>query len=149
MRCEDIMRRPVQSVGPLDSVATAARRMRDTNIGFLPVCDEHGRVRGVITDRDIAVRGCAEARDPETTEVQSVMTNEVIACHPTDDLRSAISLMAGQKKSRVLCVDADGKPAGVLSLSDIARADTPDALDALRAVAAREVVSPSGATPPA
>src|SRR5215204_2008792 len=80
MRCKDIMKRQIECVSPAGTVEHAARRMRDQNIGFLPVCDESGQVVGTITDRDIAVRVVAE-RQPGTTPVEKVMTNEVVSCN--------------------------------------------------------------------
>jgi CBS domain-containing protein len=98
----------------------AAERMRSDNIGFLPVCDASGRVVGTITDRDIAMRVVADERPPHT-RVEDVMTHEVIACSPSDDVHRAEQLMGKYNKSRIICVDDAGHPVGVISLSDIAQ----------------------------
>jgi CBS domain-containing protein len=120
MRCESIMKREVECVMPQTTAQDAAQRMRDDGIGFLPVCDESRKVLGTVTDRDLATRVLAEGR-PASTRVDSVLTREVVACRPEDDLRRAEELMAQHQKSRIMCVDDTGALVGVISLSDIAR----------------------------
>lgn len=117
MLCEDIMKRGVQCVSPGDTIVTAAQRMREKDVGFLPVCDEGGAPVGVITDRDIVVR--AIALGPLVgAKVEEVMSNEVVSCSPKDDLRQAEQLMADRQKSRICCVEG-GRVVGIISLSDI------------------------------
>src|SRR5262245_15465959 len=123
MRCEQIMKREVESVGPRDTVQTAARKMRNENVGFLPVCEPSNRVLGTLTDRDLALRVIADGL-PATTEVADVMTPEIIACRPKDDIRKAQELMAEHQKSRMLCLDEAGHLVGVISLSDIAQRES-------------------------
>ncbi len=120
MRCQEIMKQELECVSPRDTIEEAAMRMRDENIGFLPVCDQSRRVQGTVTDRDIAVRVVA-AKKPGSTLVEDVMTREVIACHPRDDLREAERAMAEHHKSRIMCVDDQGVLVGVISLSDLVR----------------------------
>jgi CBS domain-containing protein len=136
MLCEDIMKIDVESVSPVDSIQEAARRMRDGNVGFLPVCDESRQVLGTITDRDIAIRAVAEAQ-PSSTPVEDVMTGEVVACSPKDSIDGALQLMAENHKSRIMCLDEDGGLVGVISLSDIAQL-VGDASETLRQVSDRE-----------
>jgi CBS domain-containing protein len=139
MRCEHIMKRNVECVSPRDTVQTAAMRMRDENIGFLPVCEKDMKVLGTITDRDLAIRILAEGR-PAATSVQDVMTDEVIACRPEDELRRAEELMGRHQKSRIMCVNQDGVLAGVISLSDIAQQEKATrAAQTMRDVSQREV----------
>ena len=122
MRCEEIMKRDVECVEPTEPVQAAARRMRDANVGFLPVCDSSRSVLGTITDRDIAIRIVAEGRPP-TTAAADVMTREVIACRPGDDVTRAEQLMGKHQKSRIICTDENGRLIGVISLSDIAQVE--------------------------
>jgi CBS domain-containing protein len=122
MRCEEIMKKDVACVSPQDTVQAAARRMRDENIGFLPVCDASKKVLGAITDRDLTIRVLADAR-AANTPINDVLTREVIACRPEDDLQKAEELMAKNHKSRIMCVDSSGKLVGVISLSDIAQVE--------------------------
>lgn len=140
MKCHDIMKTDIECVSPDTSIQTAARKMRDQNVGFLPVCNEELRVSGTITDRDLAIRALAEGRPPSTS-VSSVMTIDVIACRPEDPLSYARELMAQHHKSRIMCLDREGRVAGVISLSDIAQHDELSALDTLRQVSSREVRS--------
>src|SRR5262245_5026201 len=113
MLCKQIMKRDIACVSTFEPVQAAAVRMRSDNIGCLPVCDDLGRVGGTITDRDIAVRVVADDRPAETL-VDEVMTREVIACSPSDDVHRAELLMGKYKKSRIICVDDDGHPVGVI-----------------------------------
>lgn len=122
MRCDEIMKRDIACVLPSDDVCDAALKMRDYNVGFLPVCASDGRVLGAITDRDLALRVLAEGR-PGDTIVDEVYTSEIIACRPTDDVRLAERLMAEFQKSRIMCTDEAGRLVGVISLSDIAQHD--------------------------
>lgn len=141
MRCEEIMKRDVECLSPRNTIEDAALRMRDSNVGFLPVCDPSKKVLGTLTDRDIVVR-CVAARAPMSTLVETVMTREVVACRPQDDIQRAEQLMAQHAKSRIMCLDENGRLVGVISLSDIAQVeDGARALDTLRQVSQREVRS--------
>ena len=122
MRCEEIMKRDVECIAPMQPVQEAARRMRDANVGFLPVCDSSKKVLGAITDRDIAIRIVAEGRPP-TTAAADVMTPEVVACRPDDDVTEAEQLMGERQKSRMIVTDENGCLCGVISLSDIAQVE--------------------------
>lgn len=138
MRCEEIMKRDVECVTPSDQVQLAARRMRDANVGFLPVCDPSRKVLGAITDRDIAVRIVADGRPP-TTAIGDVMTREVVACRPEDDVRRAEELMGKQHKSRMIVADEQWRLLGVISLSDIAQVeDASRASQTMKQVTERE-----------
>ena len=140
MLCRDLMKTDVECVASNESVAEAARRMRDEEVGFLPVCDPAGRVLGAITDRDITVRLVTERRSPDTP-VQDLMTREVVACHPTHLIERAEFLMGRAKVSRIMCIDEDsGHLVGVISLSDIAQVEEgARASETLREVSSREV----------
>jgi CBS domain-containing protein len=98
--------------------------MRDHNVGFLPVVDSAAVVKGTLTDRDITVRVTADARPPDRLAVEAVMSREVIACGPEDDIATAEQLMVQFQKSRVLVTDESNHLRGVISLSDIAKHDT-------------------------
>lgn len=139
MLCEEIMKDDVQCISPRDTVEDAARAMRDEELGFLPVCDESGKVLGTITDRDITIRAVATRR-PANTTVEEIMTHEVISCSPKDDIQQAEEAMADSHKSRIMCLDDGGRLVGVISLSDIAQHEQPArAAQTLRQVAEREI----------
>ena len=140
MRCEEIMTRDVVILRPTDRVDAAARRMRDENVGFAPVCDGDARPVGAITDRDIALRVCAEDRRAGRTHVEEIMTRELLTCGADDDVERAEALMVARRKSRIVVLDGGGRLAGVVSLADLAaRDDARRALDTIRRVGAREL----------
>jgi CBS domain-containing protein len=138
MRCEEIMKRDVQTTEERETLQQAAAHMARRNLGFLPVLDAAGAVVGTITDRDIAVRAVAAGLAPDHP-VAEIMTREVVACRPGDLLETAERLMAERQKSRLLVLGDDGTLAGVISLSDLAEKEAPRrAASVLRKVAARE-----------
>jgi CBS domain-containing protein len=140
MRCQEIMKSDVKCLSETDTIQTAARKMRDLNVGFLPVCDNNKNVLGTLTDRDIAIRVCAAELPVSTTRVAEVMTREVVACRPEDDLEAAEKQMSHHHKSRILVIDRNQGLRGIISLSDIAEYDEAGRVSrTLRAVAAREV----------
>jgi CBS domain-containing protein len=120
MRCEEVMTREVECLKSTDTVAEAARRMADLDVGFLPVCRSDGAPVGTLTDRDIVLRVVAQHR-AYTTQVDEIMTPDVIACRPEDDVARAEQLMRLNQVSRVLCMDDDGQIAGVISLADVSQ----------------------------
>jgi CBS domain-containing protein len=110
------------------SVVDAARAMADENIGDVIVC-EGETVRGIVTDRDIAVRVVAQDRNPADTTVGDVCSADLITVGPDDDLDNAIGLMRQHAVRRIPVVD-DGRPIGVLSLGDLAiERDSDDVLE--------------------
>lgn len=137
-QCREIMKREIECLSPRETAQAAAARMREQNIGFLPVCDDGMQVLGTVTDRDIAMRIVAE-KLPAGTAVEQIMTREVIACYPQDDIEVAKELMADHRKSRIMCVDDAGALIGVISLSDIAKLEGDGASRTLREVSRREV----------
>lgn len=137
MKCEDVMKKVVESVSPEDTVLAAARRMRDEHVGFLPVCGDSREILGTVTDRDIAIRIVAEGR-AGTTLIREIMSRDVIACSPNDSVKRAEQLMSQHQKSRIVCADDGGRLVGVISLSDIAQQDTGHAARVLRNVTLRE-----------
>ncbi len=138
LSCADVMKRDVECCRSEETAASVARIMRQRNVGFVPVCNDAGAVRGVLTDRDLVLRVVAERRDPDVTRAEQVLTPEVVFCSPEDRLEHAEKQMARHKKSRILCVDDQKRPLGVISLSDVARVERAKAVTrVLRAVSTR------------
>jgi CBS domain-containing protein len=139
MRCKQVMKTDVECLGPQDTATEAAKRMGKKNLGFLPICDDNGMVIGTVTDRDLALRVLAQGRDGKT-RIRDVMSNEqLISCSPSDDLDVAERMMAKFHKSRIVCLDEDGRLAGIISLSDVLDRDqSKRAARTARAVAQRE-----------
>jgi CBS domain-containing protein len=123
MRCKDIMTRDVATVTREATVQEAARLMADRDVGFVPIVDDSGAVRGVVTDRDIAIKLVAKGIAPDSMRVHDLMTMTLVTCSPEDDLAEAQRLMSEHKVSRILCVDAQKKPVGVISLQDLTEAE--------------------------
>jgi CBS domain-containing protein len=119
MKCAEVMKRSVECLLEDDTVEEAARRMRDSNIGFMPVCDRDRKVVGTLTDRDIAIRVAAENLVAGECVVGSVMSTEVVTCSPEDELAEAEGVMGQHRKSRIVVVDGGGIVQGVISLSDV------------------------------
>lgn len=119
VRVRDVMTRQVVRVDPEESVAVAARMLSRYNVGSLPVCDEEGRVRGMVTDRDIVLRCVAADRDPERTPVRHVMTGRVVTVGAEQPLLAAAEKMAREQVRR-LPVEDRGRLCGVVTLADIA-----------------------------
>lgn len=139
MRCDEIMKKEVECLSPKSTIEDAAVRMRDKNVGFLPVCDPSKKVLGTLTDRDVVIR-CIAGKKPTNTPVEAVMSREVVACRPQDDIQRAEQLMAQHAKSRIMCLDDTGKLVGVISLSDIAQVeDAVRAVETLKQVSEREM----------
>jgi len=120
MEVQDIMSRKIVTVSPDENASLAARLLSRYNIGALPVCTRDGRLRGMVTDRDIVLRCIAAGEEPEATRLSNIMTRKVVSVSTHDSVERAASLMAREQVRR-LPVEEDGKVVGILSLADIAR----------------------------
>jgi CBS domain-containing protein len=125
MRCHEIMKINVEHASPDECITDVAERMRDHMLGCVPVCDDEGRVIGVVTDRDLVLRVLAERRDPDDTRVRDVMSTGVVACRPHDPVSLAEHLMAQHQKSRIVITTEDDVLVGIVSLTDIAQHEEP------------------------
>lgn len=123
MKIRDIMNTNPITISPDEPVALASRLLSHNNIGALPVCTENGRIRGLVTDRDIVLRCVANSSDPETTPVSEIMTRIPITVSPSDDVTKAASLMSTGQIRRLPVVE-DGRVVGMVSLGDMARRST-------------------------
>jgi CBS domain-containing protein len=139
MLCQEIMKYAVEFAREESTAKQAAEKMRDAKIGFLPVLDERGRVVGVLTDRDIALRVCGESRSADETPVGEIMSREIVSCRPEDPLSKAEELMVKHYKARIVMTDSEGKLLGLISLTDVAQYEEPlRAARIVRQVGARE-----------
>lgn len=124
MKCSEAMTHDPKTVKTTDDVFYAARLMREHEIGFLPVQDAHGRVVGVVTDRDLALKVVAADQQPTSTVVGDVMTHPVVSCRAAEELSRAEREMTVHALRRIVIVDAKGHAVGVISATDIARSRT-------------------------
>jgi CBS domain-containing protein len=121
MKIQDIMTFCAKTVEPDATIQDAAKIMKKSNVGFLPVVSQ-GKVVGVLTDRDIVVRGlCA---DPSAQFVKDLMTSKAITISQTADLPAAVRLMSEYKIGRLPIVDEERRLKGIVSANDIARASS-------------------------
>ena len=132
MKLREIMSKNVVRVRPDEPVAVAARALARYNIGMLPVCGYDGRLRGLVTDRDIVTRCLAAGKDPVRTSVSEVMTGRLITGEPDMESAEAARLM-GREQVRRLPVLENGRLCGMVSLGDLANRTecSDDAGDAL------------------
>jgi len=120
MQVREIMTAPAVTVGQDEPVLAAVRLLRRYNLGALPVCDAAGRLRGVVTDRDIALRCLDGEGRGEKTRIGEIMSRRVVTIRPGDSVRAAAELMAGERIRRLPVTEAD-RVVGVVSLCDLAR----------------------------
>jgi CBS domain-containing protein len=119
-RVKDIMAREPATVHVDHSLAEAAMRMKEADVGALFVVDGDELV-GVVTDRDLVIRGIAPGAAPSSAPVIDTITRHVVFCHENSSLEDAAVLMAQQRIRRLAVVDDDRELVGVLSLGDLAR----------------------------
>ena len=117
-KISEVMTRDAVTLSSTETLAQAAKQMRDADVGDVIVVDGD-RVVGLVTDRDIVVRGIAEDLDPFTTALTSVCTHDLVTVGPDDSIDSAVQRMR-EHAVRRLPVVADGKPVGVVTLGDLA-----------------------------
>jgi CBS domain-containing protein len=111
--------RSVQVASPEETVRAVARRMAETAVGTVVVVGSDRRPLGILTDRDIAVRCVADERDPDATEVGTVMTAPMDAIHEGTPIETALSRMEGLGVRRLAVVDDEERLVGLLALDDV------------------------------
>ncbi len=136
----DVMTRGVRSMSPTDTVAQAAKAMHELNVGAIPVCDG-GKLVGMVTDRDIVVRGVARDGDVKAMKLADLMSTNVRCVTEDQSIDKALDQMADCQIRRLPVVDKQNKLVGIVSLGDIADKDTGDELDVAESLA--EISSPS------
>jgi len=119
-RIREIMTSNPSTVEPDKTVADAARIMKQEDAGVVPVT-ENGRLTGMVTDRDIAIRVVAEGKDPQSTPVREVASKNLVTIDPQQDLDEALRLMAKHQVRRLPVVEEDGRLVGVGAQADVAR----------------------------
>ena len=132
MKVSEAMTREVQVANPNESVQQAARMMASLDAGVLPV-GENDRLVGMITDRDIAIRGVAEGKGPEA-RVRDVMTEDVKYCFDDQDVEDVTRNMGDIQVRRLPVVDRNKRLVGILSLGDIATTRKDQAAQALSGI---------------
>lgn len=123
-KVSEAMTRGVRAISPDENVIAAAQAMEELDVGVLPVCDGDELV-GVVTDRDIVVRGVAQECTLEETTVMDVMTEDTVCCFEDDTIEDVQEKMRESQIRRVPVIDKDHHLVGMLSLADLATRSTP------------------------
>lgn len=120
MKIVEIMTSDPELIDPNASIREAAKRMKNEDIGALPV-GENDRLIGMVTDRDIAMRGVAEGRSPDTTTVRDIMSEKIFYCFEDDDVEAAARCMAENQVRRLPILNRNKRLTGIIALADIAQ----------------------------
>ena len=118
----DLMTEGAECVRTSDTLVTAAQRMRELDVGAMPICGEDERLAGMITDRDIVVKCVADGGDPKSTEVGSLAEGKPVTIGADDDIKEALRTMTKYDVRRLPVIDGD-RLVGMLSQADIARSE--------------------------
>ena len=119
MIVRELMSRTVQWTTPTATLAEAARRMRENNIGCLPV-GENNNFIGMLTEKDFATRATAEGMNPNTTTVRQIMTNSITYCQEDDSVEDALRSMEQKHIHHLPVRNKSNQVVGLVSLSDLA-----------------------------
>jgi CBS domain-containing protein len=119
-KIQDVMTRDVEVISPDDTLRSAAEKMRDRDVGPIPVCDGQ-RLVGMLTDRDIVVRIIAQGKDAQSTRVSEAMSPHVEYCFAEDSLDGALRHMSSKQIRRLVVLDSNKKLVGIVSLGDLSR----------------------------
>jgi len=119
MKLAEVMTRDVETIPPDASLQQAAQRMEELNVGALPVCDG-ARLIGVVTDRDITVRGVSVGASPAGGMVADCMSAEPLYAYEDESVEEALDRMRAAQVRRLMVIDRDKQIVGVVSLGDVA-----------------------------
>ena len=122
MLCSEIMTKDPEYCLPSDPVVKAAQLMKSEDVGPIPIVDDKDgkKLAGIVTDRDLAIKVVAEARDPKTTPIKQVMTDDVVTCKENDDVEKALKLMQDHQVRRIPVVDNGDHLLGIIAQADVA-----------------------------
>jgi CBS domain-containing protein len=121
MQLKEFVNSRVETVRSGDTLQRAAEKMRELDVGSLPVCDE-GQLVGMITDRDITIRAVAKGSDPAAATVSEVMTPEVLWCFENEEVEEAARIMQEHQVRRILVLNEAKELVGIISLGELATA---------------------------
>ncbi len=116
----DVMTGDVECIGENDSVTDAAKRLAELNVGAMPICGEDNRLKGMLTDRDIAVKVVARGKDPSTTKAGELGEGKPVTIGADDSVDEALRTMAEHQVRRLPVIDGH-ELIGIVSQADLAR----------------------------
>ena len=119
MQLKEFINYRVEVVHPSDTLQHAAEKMKELDVGSMPVCEGQHLV-GMLTDRDITIRATAQGQDPTTTEVRDVMTPDVLYCFENQEVEEAARMMRENQIRRLFVLNEDEELVGVTSLGELA-----------------------------
>ncbi|HTD67471.1 MAG TPA: CBS domain-containing protein [Candidatus Limnocylindria bacterium] len=119
MKVQEILTRDPEVIHPDATICEAARKMKERDIGMLPVCDGE-RLVGSITDRDLAIRAIAQGYDTLSTKVRDVMTSGIRCCFEEDSLQKAARVMEKEQIRRLPVLNSAKRLVGIISTGDLA-----------------------------
>lgn len=120
MTVKQLMNKEVVTVLPSSTLIEVAQKMKEHRIGSVLVVEEGWKLKGIVTDRDVAIAVAADSKDPKTTFAHEIMTADPICISADADFDSALRIM-NQATVRRLPVTENGKVVGLLSSADVAR----------------------------
>ena len=130
----DVMTRGVRALSPKDTVVMAAQAMQELDVGAIPVCNQE-RLVGIVTDRDLVVRGVAQKRLDGDTPIDDVMSRTPLWCFEDQPVDDVVAYMRKAKVRRVPVIDRENRLVGMVSLGDLAvKGDEELAGSALRSI---------------
>jgi CBS domain-containing protein len=132
-RIADIMTKSVATIGRDETLQAAARRMREMDVGALPVLDGSA-IAGMVTDRDIVVRGVAEGMVAQEAKVADVMTDGLHWCSATDTVDAVMAKMGKAQVRRVVVFDEEHKMVGIVAVADLAIRQSADTDEVVREI---------------
>lgn len=121
MKVKNAMHEGCEWVSPDTKVTEIAQRMRDSDIGAVPV-GENDKLIGMVTDRDICCKGLTNGHAIEKLTARDVMTEGIVWCRDSDEINAAINLMQKRQVRRLPVIDKNKRMVGILSLGDISNA---------------------------
>ncbi len=121
MQLKEFINYHVETIGPEDTLQQAAEKMRDFDIGSIPVCDGNHLI-GMVTDRDITIRAAANGDDPTIAIVSEVMTPDVVCCYENQTAEEAAALMQEHQIRRLFVLNEKDELIGITSLGELATA---------------------------
>ena len=137
MKIKKIMHKGVEWVSPDTAVTTLAKKMQQFDIGAIPV-GENDRLIGMVTDRDITVRGFADGKDLSKLTARDVMTAGLIYCRDNEDVDEVARIMESKQVRRLPVIDGNKRMIGMISLGDVSHAASQKvAAEVAKAVSAR------------
>ena len=136
MKVEKMMHKGIEWVSPDTSIVALAKKMQQFDIGAIPV-GENDRLIGMVTDRDVVIRGVADGKDPSKLTARDVMTKGVIYCRDSEDVDEVARITESKQIRRLPVIDANKRMVGMISLGDVSHAASREvAAEVTRAVSA-------------